>query len=75
MVEMYIHEILEGKPDIGYKGLYPLIEEYMDQQRFNKEEVAKVRTFMAFLMDRSKGLVPTGAKFIRNFVLNHPEYN
>ena len=29
MEEMFIYEILEGKPDIGYKGLYPLIEEYM----------------------------------------------
>ncbi len=27
--ELYVHEILAGKEDIGFKGIYPLIEELM----------------------------------------------
>lgn len=27
--ELYIHEILEGKSEIGFKGIYPLIYEYL----------------------------------------------
>ena len=29
---------------------------------------------MSFLLDRSKGKIKTGARFIREFVLNHQEY-
>ena len=32
-------------------------------------------TFLNFLSDRAKGVVPTGASFIRNFVVSHPAYN
>ena len=30
--------------------------------------------FLSFLLERAKGEVKTGAKFIRDFVLNHPAY-
>ncbi len=46
----------------------------MDQRRYPKDQVAQVRTFLTFLLDRAKGRVKTGARFIRDFVLNHPEY-
>jgi glutamate--cysteine ligase catalytic subunit len=29
---------------------------------------------LSFLADRSKGKVLTGAKFLRNYALNHPSY-
>jgi glutamate--cysteine ligase catalytic subunit len=31
--------------------------------------------FLSFLMERAKGEVQTGAKFIRDLVLNHKDYN
>ena len=30
---------------------------------------------MRFLVARATGVVPTGAKFLRNFVQSHPSYN
>lgn len=72
--ELYIHEILEGKPELNYKGLYPLIEEYMKIKGFTKEEVGNIRYYLSFLSARAKGEVPTDARFIRDFVLNHPSY-
>jgi hypothetical protein len=32
--ELYIWEILEGKPDIKFKGIYPLIEEFMKDRKY-----------------------------------------
>lgn len=37
--ELYVHEILEGKSNIGFKGIYPLIEEYMQEKHYTKEQV------------------------------------
>jgi len=70
--ELCIWEILEGKP--GFKGIYPLIEEFMEDARYSKEQVAEVRKYLSFLLDRAKGRVPTGARFIRDFVAKHPAY-
>jgi glutamate--cysteine ligase catalytic subunit len=71
---LYICEILVGKEEIGFKGIYPLIEEFMEEQAYPKDKVAQVRIFLAFLLERAKGEVKTGARFIRDFVLEHPEY-
>jgi glutamate--cysteine ligase catalytic subunit len=70
--ELYIFEILEGKPEINFKGIYPLVEEYMSLYKYDKESVAKVRDYLSFLLERSKGKIKTGAKFIREFVMSHP---
>jgi glutamate--cysteine ligase catalytic subunit len=36
--------------------------------------VNRIRLFLDFLLARAKGEVKTGAKFIRDFVLSHPDY-
>jgi glutamate--cysteine ligase catalytic subunit len=35
--ELYVHEILSGKPEIGFKGIYPLIEEFMAEKGYTKD--------------------------------------
>lgn len=72
--ELYIHEILAGKQSIGYKGILPLIEEFMQDKKYNKEQVGQIRMFLSFVLERSKGEIITGAKYMRDFVLNHPAY-
>lgn len=72
--QLYVHEILAGKEEIGFKGIYPLIEELMAVKCYNKEDVEQVRMNLTFLMERAVGKVQTDARFIRDFVLNHPEY-
>lgn len=72
--ELYIHEILEGKASINFKGIYPLVEEYMYDKKYNKEQVSQIRVFLNFVMERAKGDIITGAKYMRDFVLNHPAY-
>jgi hypothetical protein len=53
--ELYIYEILEGKNDINFKGILPLIEEYMAMKCYNKEDVNMIRMYMNFLLERAKG--------------------
>lgn len=72
--ELYIHEILEGKASINFKGILPLIDEFMTDKKYNKEQISEIKIFLSFLLERAKGEIITGAKFMRNFVLNHPAY-
>ena len=47
----------------------------MALKAYNKEQVSQVRMYLTFLIERARGEVQTGAKFIRDFVLNHKDYN
>ena len=46
----------------------------MADKGYNKEQRSQIEMFMAFLLERARGEVITGAKYIRDFVLNHPDY-
>lgn len=46
----------------------------MVNKGFNKEDAGHINHYLSFLTDRAKGEVPTGARFIRDFVVNHPDY-
>jgi hypothetical protein len=35
--ELYLWEILVGKPEIKFKGIYPLIEEYLADQKYGQD--------------------------------------
>jgi len=72
--EMSILDILLGKSDIGYHGIIPLMEEYMDIKKYTPEQKLKISTYLNFIVKRTQGEIPTGARFIRDFVTSHPEY-
>ena len=72
--ELYLWEILVGKPEIKFKGIYPLIEEYMADHKYGQCVIARIRVFMNFQLARARGEVKTGARLMRDFVLSHPEY-
>ena len=61
--ELYIHEILGGKPSSGFLGIYSLFKD------FKEEHVSQIYKVLEFLLTIAYGTVPTGAKFIREFVL------
>jgi hypothetical protein len=65
--EFWIYEILEGNET--FKGLIPLIQEFMTEKEYPKDQVAQVNMCLQFVLDKSKGRIPTGAHFIRQFVL------
>ena len=72
--ELYVHEILCGKAEIGYVGLLPLIEKFMEKREFKEEEKMGVREYLSFLKERAEGKVKTGARYIRDLIETHPSY-
>ncbi len=68
MEELYLWEILLGKPDLKFKGIYPLIEEYLIDKKYEPSIVEQIHVYMNFLIMRAKGEVKTGARLIRDFV-------
>jgi glutamate--cysteine ligase catalytic subunit len=73
-VEMTISEILEGSQEHSYFGLIPLIRQYMEIHRFSEEDHEFYDTMLNFLCRRARGEIKTGARFMRDLVLNHPAY-
>ena len=51
-----------------------MIRAFMESQNYSALHKEQIEQILEFLDARSKGAVPTGAKFIREFVLNHPLY-
>jgi len=72
--EMTISEILEGDSEFGNLGLIPIIQEYMKMNKFSEEDLSFYNTMIEFLCKRARGEIKTGARFMRDLVLNHPEY-
>eukprot|EP00344_Euplotes_crassus_P002658 CAMPEP_0197001892 /NCGR_PEP_ID=MMETSP1380-20130617/6480_1 /TAXON_ID=5936 /ORGANISM="Euplotes crassus, Strain CT5" /LENGTH=637 /DNA_ID=CAMNT_0042419747 /DNA_START=37 /DNA_END=1950 /DNA_ORIENTATION=- len=72
--EMTMAEILEGSEEYSYKGLLPLIDEYMALNKFSEEDLKFYNVIFKFLAQRGRGEVKTGARYMRDFVLNHPDY-
>ncbi len=46
----------------------------MTLKKWPEEQVKETNVYLQFLAKRARGLIPTGTKFIRDFVLNHPNY-
>ena len=47
----------------------------MIDRKYEEAEISRVNFYLDFLSDRLHGRVVTGARYQRDFVLNHPDYN
>ena len=74
VVEMTLAEILEGKADIEYKGILPLLIELINESEGDAKDKEQIKGYLNFLLKRAKGIYKTGAKYISDFVRVHNEY-
>jgi glutamate--cysteine ligase catalytic subunit len=72
--ELYLWEVLAGKPEIKFKGIYPLIEDYLVDSKYGQSVVDRIHVCLNFLMARARGEIKTGARLMRDFVDEHPKY-
>lgn len=73
--ELYIWQILNGDESIGYsKGLLQLCQQFMELKGWPQDKQDEVMRYLRFLSDRASGRLPSGARFIREFVHSHPDY-
>jgi len=71
--EMTMIQVLQGKGDY-FPGLIPLCYAYLEHIGCDSETFARVDAYLAFLTARARGDVGTCADWMRNFVVNHPDY-
>lgn len=77
-----IDEIINGKPlggdeehrGFAFPGLLPLVEGYLESIELSTSFRIRMQRYIALISGRASGKLWTAAKFIRNFVANHPEY-
>lgn len=73
IVEMTIEEVINGKGD-DFPGLVPLIKQYLDSADVDVDTRCTISQYLRFIQLRSTGEVWTLARWMREFVANHPEY-
>ncbi len=66
-------ELVCGKVDI-FEGLAPIVLRYLTDMSVESEVRTKLEEYISFVESRATGQAPTPAKFIRDFVLTHPQY-
>jgi hypothetical protein len=73
VVEMTIDEIINGKqPD--FPGLVPLMMQYLDSADVDVETRCTIQRYLAFIRARASGKISTTARWMRDYVRDHPAY-
>ena len=72
---MTVNEIINGQSREGnFPGLIPLVESYLNSVNIDVETRCGLARYLNLISKRASGKLWTGAKWIRHFVRNHPEY-
>ena len=76
-----IAEIINGQytsaedgTENGFPGLIPLVESYLNSVNVDVETRCELARYLDLIRKRADGRLWTGAKWIREFVARHPEY-
>lgn len=72
--EMTVNEIINGSPDGDFPGLIPIVESYLDSINVDVQTRCELATYLELIGKRASGELDTTARWIRNFVDAHPEY-
>jgi glutamate--cysteine ligase catalytic subunit len=74
---MSIDEIMNGSKPGGenrFPGLIPLVENYLDSMNVDIQTRCELARYLALIRKRANGSLWTAAKWIREFVDKHEEY-
>ena len=64
-----------GDPTAGFEvGLIDVFNFYMQDNSWSEEQIAETNFYLRFLAARAQGKLPTGARFLRDFIMAHPAY-
>ncbi|XP_068152614.1 glutamate--cysteine ligase isoform X2 [Drosophila tropicalis] len=68
-----INEIFNGKPNV-FPGLVPLIRSYLQSMEVDTDTHCTIEQYLRFIQKRAAGELITTATWMREQVLNHPDY-
>lgn len=69
---MSIDAIINGSDD--FPGLIPVVEAYLDSMNVDVATRCELQRYLNLIRDRASGKLWTAAKWIREFVREHPDY-
>ncbi|CRG86160.1 glutamate--cysteine ligase catalytic subunit [Talaromyces islandicus] len=72
---MSIADIINGSADGTFPGLIPLVEFYLNSVNVDVETRCSLARYLDLIRKRADGTLWTGAKWLREFVANHPDYH
>lgn len=72
--EMTINDIINGSDSGEFPGLIPIVESYLDSVNVDVETRCELATYLSLISKRASGELDTAARWIRNFVDQHPKY-
>ena len=55
-------------------GIISLSQQFMKLMEWPEAKKKETMNYLNFLAMRARGKLPTGARFIRDFVMSHPDY-
>ncbi|XP_013104794.1 glutamate--cysteine ligase [Stomoxys calcitrans] len=70
---MTMNEIFNGKSN-GFPGLIPLIYKFLEPMDIDGNTFGVIDKYLRYMQQRASGKIITGAQWIREQVLQHPEY-
>ncbi|OQE91465.1 hypothetical protein PENNAL_c0009G09005 [Penicillium nalgiovense] len=71
---MTIDDIVNGCADGSFPGLIPLVESYLNSVNVDVETRCFLARYLDLIRKRADGTLWTGARWMREFVANHPSY-
>ncbi|CAG8332013.1 unnamed protein product [Penicillium nalgiovense] len=71
---MTIDDIVNGCADGSFPGLIPLVESYLNSVNVDVETRCFLASYLDLIRKRADGTLWTGARWMREFVANHPSY-
>lgn len=72
--EMTIDQIMNGAPEFQFPGLLPLVQDYLRNIEVETDTMCTLSRYWLYLQKKANGQRITNARFIRNFVTQHPSY-
>lgn len=77
--QMSVDEIINGSKEgssegNNFPGLIPLVESYLDSMNVDVETRCELARYLDLISKRADGRLWTAAKWIREFVAEHPDY-
>jgi glutamate--cysteine ligase catalytic subunit len=72
---MTVAEIMNGGGESNFPGLIPLVESYLDSMNVDVETRCELASYLELIKRRADGRLWTAAKWIREFVAGHEDYN
>lgn len=73
LLQLTCSEIFNGKGD-DFVGLITLVDKYINCQNLNSATMKTLKRYLKFISDRAAGETITTAKWIRQFITSHPDY-